>query len=70
LERVLKKSTPGKAHIIWGAILFMVPFFSSGTVVLNQNSGEPEFMPTEWIRWIGIGLIVYGFMKNSSDSKG
>ena len=54
----MKKPTPGKAQIIWGIILFMVPFFSSGKIVLNQTAGEPEFMPTEWIRWVGIGLIV------------
>jgi hypothetical protein len=66
----MKKPTPGKAQIIWGIILFMVPFFSSGKVVLNQTTGEPEFMSTEWIRWIGIGLIVYGFTKNSRESKG
>ena len=65
----MKKPAPGKAQIIWGVVLVILPFFSSGSTALNPNTGEPEFMPTEWIRWVGIGLIVYGFVKNSRATK-
>ena len=65
----MKKPVPGKAQIIWGVILFFVPFFSDGSWVYNDVSGEATWQTLEWVRWVGIGLIVYGFMKNSRESK-
>jgi hypothetical protein len=58
---------PHKRFIVWGTILSMVPLISISKLVLMQTKSEPEFSPAEWMRWIGIGLIVFVFVKNGRE---
>ena len=60
----MKKPIPGKVQIIWGVVLFVVPFF----VPTHLDSYDPFVLDV--VRWVGIGLVVYGFVKNSRESKG
>jgi hypothetical protein len=65
----LAKTSSGSKHILWGVILFFVPFiFPEPTLLYDEDSGQAYYATHEWIRWVGIGLIVYGFVKSSRES--
>lgn len=58
----MKKPEPGKVQIVWGLILFLVQFWTP----THLDSYSPFVMDV--IGWVGVGLLVYGFVKSSQES--
>jgi hypothetical protein len=60
----MNKPEPGKVQIIWGSILFLIQFWTP----THLDSYSPFVM--DIFGWVGVGLIVYGSVKDSRGSKG